>query len=80
MKKIIQDPSEYFSKKELLRRGFFSGVGWALGVTIGFAVFSTLIIYFLQKLGGLPIIGSWIASIVDATLEQLSNKTPSFSH
>jgi len=29
-------------------------------------------------LGGLPVIGGWIASVVDTTLEQLTKRTPVF--
>jgi hypothetical protein len=63
---------------ELLKEGFFAGVGWAFGVTVGFVVISTLIVFVLNYLGGLPLIGSWIADIVEETQNQLMRRTPVF--
>lgn len=63
---------------ELLKEGFFAGIGWAFGVTIGFVLISTLIVLVLRRLGGLPIIGSWIADIVEETQNQLLRRTPVF--
>lgn len=65
-------------KIELLKDGFFAGVGWAFGVTVGFVLISSLIVLVLQNLGGLPLIGSWIASIVEETQKQLIRRTPVF--
>lgn len=61
---------------KLLRSGFYSGLGWAVGVTLGFALVSTIIVFILNQLGGIPFIGSWLASIVQATTDQLSVRTP----
>ena len=63
---------------ELLKEGFFAGIGWAFGVTIGFVLVSTLIVFVLRYLGGLPLIGSWIASVVEETQNQLMRRTPVF--
>ena len=64
------------SKHELFKEGFIAGIGWAFGVTIGFVLISVLLVTVLRSLGGLPIIGRWIAAIVDVTLNQLSARTP----
>ena len=64
------------SKMYLLREGFVRGIGWAFGVTIGFVIISTLLVFALRGLGGLPRIGGMIASVVEATQEQLSRRTP----
>ena len=64
------------SLKELLKNSFISGVGWAFGVTFGFVIVSTLIVLSLNYLGGLPVIGSFIANIVEETQVQLLNRTP----
>lgn len=56
--------------------GILIGLGWAIGVTIGFVFISTILVLFFQKLGGLPLVGSWIASIVEATQQQLLKRTP----
>ena len=66
----------YIPYNELLKEGFFAGLGWAIGVTIGFVILSTILVMFLKFLGGLPLIGSWVASIVEATQEQLIRRTP----
>jgi len=60
----------------LFNQGFIAGIGWAFGVTIGFILVSTLLAFILSRLGGLPLIGDWIASVVTATLNQLSFRTP----
>ena len=66
----------YIPYNELLKEGFFAGLGWAFGVTVGFVILSTILVVFLKFLGGLPLIGSWIASIVEVTQEQLIRRTP----
>jgi hypothetical protein len=76
MKNIVENAHKSASVKHLFRQGFYSGIGWAIGVTLGFALISTIIVALFSRLGGLPLIGSWIASIVSATTEQLSNRTP----
>ena len=75
-KKQLLSPEKHSSYKKLFKDGIVSGIGWAFGVTIGFVIISTALVLFLEKLGGLPVIGSWIASIVDATQTQLTKRTP----
>jgi hypothetical protein len=67
-----------FSAKQLFKDGFISGLGWSFGVTIGFVLISTLVVAVLSSLGGLPLVGSFIADIVDETQKQLINRTPLF--
>ncbi len=67
-----------FKKSKVFIKGFIQGFGWAFGVTIGFVLISTILVLILQSLGGLPVIGDWIASIVEATLSQLAKRTPVF--
>jgi len=61
---------------KLFKDGLVRGIGWAFGVTIGFVIISTILVFVLKNLGGLPFIGSWIASIVEATQESLLKRTP----
>ena len=75
-KKQLLNPEKHSSYKKLFRDGLVSGIGWAFGVTIGFVLISTLLVLLLQKLGGLPLVGDWIASIVEATQDQLIKRTP----
>lgn len=64
------------SHGQLFKEGVISGIGWAFGVTIGFAVISTVLVVVLRGLGGLPLIGNWLASIVEVTQESLLKRTP----
>ncbi len=55
--------------------GFVHGLGWSFGVTIGFVLVSTLLVFALQTLGGLPFLGDRIAEIVHATEDSLSKRS-----
>lgn len=55
--------------------GFVHGLGWSFGVTIGFVLVSTLLVLFLQTIGGLPFLGDRIAEIVQATEQSLSKRS-----
>lgn len=61
---------------DLFAHGVFAGIGWAVGVTIGFVLISVVLVFVLRSLGGLPIVGKWIAAIVEATADQLAKRTP----
>jgi hypothetical protein len=65
-------------KSQFFKEGVIRGIGWAFGVTIGFVIISTILVLVLRSLGGLPVIGGWVASIVEATLSQLARRTPVF--
>ena len=65
-------------KFKLFKEGFIRGIGWAFGVTVGFVIISTILVVILRNLGGLPVVGSWIASIVEATQKQLTRRAPLF--
>jgi hypothetical protein len=62
--------------RKLIKNGFYTGLGWAAGVTIGFALVSTIVVVVLNRLGGIPIVGGFLAEIVSATTDQLSGRTP----
>src|SRR4030042_3066450 len=66
----------YIPYNELFKEGFFAGIGWAFGVTVGFVLVSTLIVFILKQIGGIPIIGTWLADIVEETKNQLLKRTP----
>jgi hypothetical protein len=78
VKNVVENVNKPVSVIELLKRGFFSGIGWAFGATVGFVIISTILIYLLGKAGGLPLVGNFLASIVQSTLEQLATRTPVF--
>ncbi len=58
------------------RKGFITGLGWSFGVTVGFVAISTILVIVLNLLGGLPLIGSFIANVVESTQQQLEKRTP----
>ena len=68
------------SKIEDFKKGFVQGLGWSFGITIGFVLVSFILVLILQALGGLPLIGKWIASIVEETQLQLLKRGPLISH
>jgi len=55
-------------------KGFLAGLGWAVGATLGFAIFVTLLSMILNLLGGLPYIGSVLADIIHFTNQALKTK------
>lgn len=73
MFKKIQDEvtKKGFSVWEMFKDGFISGLGWSFGVTVGFVIISTIVIQILKSLGGLPLVGDFMANIVQATQQQL---------
>jgi hypothetical protein len=71
----VADKINYF---RLLKKGIVRGIGWAFGATLGFAIVSTVLVFVLRQAGGLPLVGGFIATIVDATLDQLIQRTPLF--
>jgi len=77
LKKKIKERYKFVNipYNELLKEGFMAGLGWAFGVTIGFVLISTIIVAILNVLGGLPIVGHFIANIVEETQIQLQNRT-----
>jgi len=62
------------------RDSIVSGIGWSVGVTVGFALISTFLVVFVARLGGLPLVGNGIAAIVDATNQSLIQRTPIKPH
>jgi len=59
------------------KEGFWRGFGWSFGATLGLVLISTLGIMILRGLGGLPLIGNFIADLVEATQQALSFRTTS---
>ncbi len=55
-------------------KGFLSGLGWMIGATIGFALLLTFLTLVLNWIDGLPIIGQFLANIIEATNTALEAK------
>lgn len=75
IKKFTSTKDSYMS---IFKHSIVSGVGWSFGVTFGFILISTILVFGFRKLGGLPVVGSWIASVVEVTQIQLESRTPVF--
>lgn len=61
---------------QTFKKGVVTGLGWTFGATIGFTIISGVLIILLRQLGGLPLVGDFLAAIVDATQESLLKRTP----
>lgn len=59
----------------LLKEGLVAGLGWAFGVTIGFVLVSSLLVITFKTLGGVPVVGVFIADVVESTQEQLLKRS-----
>jgi hypothetical protein len=55
---------------QVIFKGFLSGLGWMVGATLGF----TILVAVLNWLDGLPIIGNFIAAIVEMTNRALETR------
>ena len=58
----------------ILFKGFLGGIGWALGITFGFALLIYILGFTLGKLGGLPLIGDWLARLIEAANQALETR------
>lgn len=56
---------------------FIGGIGWVLGMTLGVSLLVLITSSIISALGGMPIIGSWIAKIIAVTQQALSKHNPS---
>ncbi len=56
---------------------FIGGIGWVLGMTLGVSLLVLITSSIISALGGLPIIGGWIAKIISVTQQALSKHNPS---
>lgn len=59
-----------------IKRGFLQGLGWSFGATVGFVIISSILVSTLKAMGGLPLIGTWIAGIVETTQQELTKRNP----
>lgn len=59
---------------KIFSRNILAGIGWAVGASFGFAVLVTILTFVLRALGGLPLVGDFFASLVEATQTALQAK------
>lgn len=59
------------SIKKMLYQNFLGGMAWSLGATTGLAIIIAILTFILGRLGGLPLVGEWLANIVAETSRAL---------
>jgi hypothetical protein len=59
---------------EIFYKSIIAGTGWVLGVTVGFTVLVTIFSFVLSTLGGLPVIGEFVATLVEVTNTAMTNR------
>ncbi|OGD94054.1 hypothetical protein A2697_03555 [Candidatus Curtissbacteria bacterium RIFCSPHIGHO2_01_FULL_41_44] len=58
----------YKSRRAIILDNFLGGFTWSLGTFFGLLILTVVLGYFVSKIDLIPIIGSWIAKILeDAT-------------
>ncbi|MDO8504086.1 MAG: DUF5665 domain-containing protein [bacterium] len=55
----------------MLYQNFLGGMAWSLGATTGLAIIIAILTFILGRLGGLPLVGEWLANIVAETSRAL---------
>lgn len=56
----------YRPRGQMILDNFLGGIAWSLGTLIGATIIIALIGFILSKIDVIPIIGSWIAQIIQA--------------
>ena len=67
----INPEDSYFS---VFFKNFVGGIGWVAGITVGFALFISLLGFLFNRLGGLPLIGNWFANLIEVINQALEAK------
>lgn len=59
------------SLKNTIVHNFIGGIAWALGITVGISLVGYFLSLFVSAFGGIPLVGDWLANVVNATLNAL---------
>lgn len=59
---------------EQAKQSVVGGIFWSIGVTIGFAVVSVLLITVFSRVDTIPVIGNFVADVVEQTRWSLERK------
>jgi hypothetical protein len=62
------------SYKQIFFKNVIAGLGWAVGITFGFVLFTFILTFILNQLGGLPIVGDFFASLIEVTQKALETR------
>lgn len=70
--------AEYVSLQQnagrLIYLNFLAGVARGLGMAVGFTLVGALVLYILRQMVSIPVIGTFIAQIVDIVTTQLGRQ------
>lgn len=58
----------YRSRKEIFLNNFLGGVAWSLGTLVGAVIIVGIIGFLLSKVNLVPLIGSWLAQIIQEAI------------
>jgi len=61
---------------EHIKKGLIGGFFWAIGVSLGFTFVSIVTIFFLSRFISFPVVGGFVASVVEATQATLQTRSP----
>lgn len=56
------------------KTGLVNGIFWAIGASIGFAIVSTVIVALLSRIITIPVLGDFVAAVVEQTEISLNSK------
>lgn len=61
----------YKSRRAIMFDNFLGGLFWSLGTFLGLGLLTVIVGYFLSKIDLVPIIGKWMAEILQNTTTQI---------
>ena len=62
-------------KSSVFFKNFIAGLAWMFGATLGFAIVVTTLGVLFNWIGGLPVIGEWLADVITWTNRALETRT-----
>lgn len=68
------DTNKTAKLSRVLIANFIGGMSWALGMTLGFSILVYILSLILNAVGGLPLIGNYLADIITYTQQALNNR------
>lgn len=66
----------YKTRRAIMFDNFLGGLFWSLGTFIGLGLLTVVVGYFLSKIDFVPIIGKWMAEILQNATTQIQPQIP----
>ncbi len=60
--------------RETMLHSFVGGIFTGLGITVGIAILAYILSLIVNLVGGLPLVGNYLANIIEATIYALNNR------